>query len=126
MAIETLLQKMDKFVMSKNLKFLVVGVPLVFSSLGTYFTIEYASKGELREATVAGICTILNAYYAKDNSVVYFRSAGKIEKLENADTITFKVLDDISQRMVNYDRMGNNDASDKNNYYYRGKKLDPR
>ena len=27
-----------------------------------------------------------------------------IEKLENADTITFKVLDDISQRMVNYDK----------------------
>ena len=55
---------MDKFVRSKNLKFLVVGVPLVFSSLGTYYTMEYASKGEYGKATVAGICSLVNSYYA--------------------------------------------------------------
>ena len=52
------------FIYNNKLKLFVVGVPLVFSSLGTYFTIEYASKGELGEATIAGICTLLNAYYA--------------------------------------------------------------
>ena len=64
MTIETLLQKMDKFVMSKNLKFLVVGVPLTFSGLGTYYTIDYASKGEYGKAAIAGLCGIINAYYA--------------------------------------------------------------
>ena len=64
MAIETLLQKMDKFVMGKNLKPLVVGVPLVFSGLGTYYTIDYASKGEYGKAAIAGLCGIINAYYA--------------------------------------------------------------
>lgn len=64
MAIETLLRKMDKFVMGKNLKFLVVGVPLTFSGLGTYYTIDYASKGEYGKATIAGLCGIINAYYA--------------------------------------------------------------
>mgnify|MGYP001607052625 FL=1 len=64
MAIETLLRKMDKFVMGKNLKPFVVGVPLVFSGLGTYYTIDYTSKGEYGKATIAGICGIINAYYA--------------------------------------------------------------
>lgn len=64
MAIEKLLQKMDKFVMSKNLKFFVVGVPLTFSGLGTYYAIDYASKGEYGKATIAGLCGIINAYYA--------------------------------------------------------------
>ena len=64
MAIETLLRKMDKFVMGKNLKPFVVGVPLVFSGLGTYYAIDYASKGEYGKATIAGICGIINAYYA--------------------------------------------------------------
>ena len=64
MAIETLLRKMDKFVMGKNLKPFVVGVPLVFSGLGTYYTIDYASQGEYGKATIAGICSIINSYYA--------------------------------------------------------------
>ncbi len=64
MTIETLLRKMDKFVMSKNLKFFVVGVPLTFSGLGTYYTIDYASKGEYGKAAIAGLCGIIYAYYA--------------------------------------------------------------
>src|SRR3989339_1978219 len=102
--------------------FLFLGDKVYYNDARSYFPSEIVLLQNAHPDTFE----ILNAYYAKDNSVVYFRSAGKIEKLENADTITFKVLDDISQRMVNYDRMGNNDASDKNNYYYRGKKLDPR
>ena len=64
MTIETLLRKMDKFVMGKNLKPLVVGVPLIFSGLGTYYSIEYASKGEYGKAEIAGLCGIINGYYA--------------------------------------------------------------
>ena len=64
MDIETILRKLDKFVMGKNLRFFVVGVPLTFSGLGTYYTIDYASKGEYGKATIAGICGIVNAYYA--------------------------------------------------------------
>jgi len=55
---------MDKFVRGKNLKYLVVGVPLTFSGLGTYYTMEYASKSEFGKATIAGLCGIINAYYA--------------------------------------------------------------
>ena len=64
MTLETLFKKMDKFVMGKNLKPFVVGVPLVFSGLGTYYTINYASRGEYGKATIAGLCGIINAYYA--------------------------------------------------------------
>ena len=84
MTLDNLIRKMDHILMkmdNNKLKLFVVGVPLVFSSLGTYFTIEYASKGELGEATIAGICTLLNAYYAgyqhksidsRDNSSCHF------------------------------------------------------
>ncbi|MBI2668434.1 hypothetical protein HYX14_01195 [Candidatus Woesearchaeota archaeon] len=64
MGIETLLRKVDKFIMGKNLKPFVVGVPLVFSGLGMYYTIDYASKGEYGKATIAGLCGIINSYYA--------------------------------------------------------------
>ncbi len=73
MTLDRLIQKIDALVMSDKLPFFVVGVPLTYSFLGVYYSIDYASKGEHGNATIAGCCTLINAYYAGYQSKVLFQ-----------------------------------------------------
>jgi len=74
MPLESIIHKIDRHlerIGERKLKYFAVGTSLAWSVGGLYLTIKTASEGDCGTATIGGVVTIAQAYYAGYQSKKY-------------------------------------------------------